>query len=305
MRLLDKLVLLTVGFFTLLGCAQQPKDLKTDNSQIAKELRNYKFIDDSRPGYYLQINNQNCHYEIKTNDLNTARFFDPYSSYSVRVPLNLMILKSGEQSLSVKVLPLKGEVLSKQADLQLRLMMYPDMTDKENDYGGGITLWDWEMPAIEEDLPLFVVDTVFEAKVPYKLDILDKYAQDLSKMDEEKLLKEVLQLFKERHTQLYNNVHDEKFINESIQRFHVQVYYSEERINKLAAKAISKEPNKILQPLENFKLQLYGNGKIVTLLNTIDYDSALWWADKETGEPLRWQPFYLFKNKDTGEWHVW
>ncbi len=29
MRLLDKLVVLTAGFFTLLGCAQQPKGLKT------------------------------------------------------------------------------------------------------------------------------------------------------------------------------------------------------------------------------------------------------------------------------------
>ncbi|WP_259367355.1 hypothetical protein [Cellulophaga baltica] len=279
--------------------------MKIDNSFIAKELRNYKFLDDSRPGYYLQVNNQNCHYEIRTNDLYTASFFDAYSSYSVRVPLNLMILKSGEQSLSIKVLPLEDNKLSKKADLQLRLMMYPDMTDKENDYGGSITLWDWEMPSIEQDLPLFAMDTVFEAKVPYKLDILEKYALDLSKMNEEKLLKEVFQLFEERHNQLYNNVHDEKLLNDSYQRLHVQTYYSKERINKLAAKAISKEPNKILQPLENFKLQLYGDGKIVTLLNTIDYDSALWWADKETGEPLRWQPFYLFKNKDTGEWHVW
>ncbi|WP_199271492.1 hypothetical protein [Cellulophaga sp. L1A9] len=304
MRLLDKLVLLTVGFFTLLGCAQQPKDLKTDNSQIAKELRNYKFIDDSRPGYYLQINNQNCHYEIKTNDLNTARFFDPYSSYSVRMPLNLIILKSGEQSLSVKVLPLNGEVLSKKANLQLRLMMYPDMTDKENDYGGSITLWDWEMPAIDQDLPLFVMDTVFEAKVPYKLDILDKYALDLSKMDKDKLLAEVSQLFELRHSLIKNNIHDEKFFIENLQRFHVQVYYSEERIKKISKKA-SEVPNEILQPLENYKLQLYGNGKIVTLLNTIDNDSAIWWADKDTGEPIGWQPVYLFKNKDTGEWHVW
>ncbi|QXP54773.1 hypothetical protein H0I25_11815 [Cellulophaga sp. HaHa_2_95] len=305
MRLLDKFVVLTMGIFTFLGCAQQPKDPKTDNSLIAKELRNYKFIDDSRPGYYLQVNNQNCHYDIRINDLDAGKFFDPYPSYSVRIPLNLRILRSGEQLLSLRVLPFTGNMLSKQANLQLRLMMYPDMTDKENDYGGSITLWDWEMPAIDQDLPLFVMDTVFEAKVPYKLDILDKYALDLSKMDEEKLLKEVLQLFKERHTQLYNNVHDENLLNDFYQRLHVQTYYSKERINKLAAKAISKEPNKILQPLENFKLQLYGNGKIVTLLNTIDYDSALWWADKETGEPLRWQPFYLFKNKDTGEWHVW
>ncbi|MBO0594000.1 hypothetical protein I2486_21580 [Cellulophaga sp. E16_2] len=299
-------ILMMIGILTVSTSCSQKKKMTINNTSIAKELRNYKFIDDSRPGYYLQINNQNCHYEIKTNDLNTARFFDPYSSYSVRMPLNLMILKSGEQSLSVKVLPLNGDVLSKKANLQLRLMMYPDMTDKENDYGGGITLWDWEMPAIEQDLPLFAMDTVFEAKVPYKLDILDKYALDLSKMDTDQLLKEVLPLFEQRHHELLNNIlYDEKLGTDFYQRFHVQTYYSEERLKKIVSAPPSQEPNEILQPLENYKLQLYGNSKIITLLNTIDYDSALWWADKDSGKPISWQPFYLFKNKDTGEWHVW
>ncbi|WP_255535283.1 hypothetical protein [Cellulophaga sp. E16_2] len=275
-----------------------------NNTSIAKELRNYKFINDSRPGYYLQVNNQNCHYDIRINDLDAGKFFDPYPSYSVRIPLNLRILRSGEQLLSLRVLPLTGNLLSKQANLQLRLMMYPDMTDKENDYGGSITLWDWEMPAIGQDFPLFEMDTVFEAKVPYKLDILDKYALDLSKMDEKILLAEVLELFKQKHNQLSDNIHDEKLIGDFYQRLHVQTYYSEERIKRMASKP-SQEPNEILQPIDNYKLQLYGNGKVVTLLNRIDYDSALWWADKDSGEPISWQPFYLFKNKDTGEWHVW
>ncbi|MBO0594024.1 hypothetical protein I2486_21700, partial [Cellulophaga sp. E16_2] len=147
-------------------------------------------------------------------------------------------------------------------------------------------------------------DTVFEAKVPYKLDILDKYAQDLSKMDTNELLKEILPIFEYRHEQIAHDVHDEKFFIENLQRFHVQVYYSEERIKKISKKP-SEVPNEILQPLKNYKLQLYGNGKIVTLLNTTDNDSAIWWADKDTGEPIGWQPVYLFKNKDTGKWHVW
>lgn len=298
-----KIIVIIGILFTVTSCSQK-KNMKTDNSLIAKELRNYKFIDDSRPGYYLQINNQNCHYDIRVNDLNAGRYFDPYAGYSVRRPLNLRILESGEQSLSVKVLPFNGDVLSKKVNLQLRLMMYPDMTDKENDYGGSITLWDWEMPAIEQDLPLFAMDTVFEATVPYKLDILDRYAQDLSKIDTDELLKEILPLFEYRHKQIANDEHDEKFFIENLQRFHVQVYYSEERIKKISKKP-SEVPNEILQPLENYKLQLYGNGKIATLLNTIDNDSAIWWADKDTGEPIGWQPVYLFKNKDTGEWHVW
>ena len=185
--------------FFVCSCAQQIT-MKTDNSSIAKELRNYKFIDDSRPGYYLQVNNQNCHYDIRINDLDAGKFFDSYPSYSVRIPLNLRILRSGEQLLSLRVLPLTGNLLSKQANLQLRLMMYPDMTDKENDYGGSITLWDWEMPAIDQDLPFFIMDTVFEANVPYKVDILDNNALDLSKMDEKILLAEVLELFKQKHS---------------------------------------------------------------------------------------------------------
>ncbi|MBO0593354.1 hypothetical protein I2486_18280, partial [Cellulophaga sp. E16_2] len=290
-------ILVTIGIlFTITSCSQK-KHMKTNNSLIAKEFKSYKFTNDSRPGYYLQINNQNCHYEIKTNDLSTARFFDAYSSYSVRVPLNLNILKSGEQSLSIKVLPLQGNTLSEKADLQLRLMMYPDMTDKENDYGGSITLWEWEMPSIEQELPLFIMDTVFEAEVPFKIDILDNYALDLSKMDKDILLDEVIALFATKIKDIENYKHDKDDWLNILQRAGIQIYMTQEMLSKSAEEPISQKPNEILQPLENFELQFYGNGKIVTLLNTIDHDSAIWWADKDTGEPIGWQPVYLFKNK--------
>ncbi|MBO0594012.1 hypothetical protein I2486_21640 [Cellulophaga sp. E16_2] len=298
-------VLVIIGIlFTITSCSQK-KNMKTDNSLIAKEFKSYKFINDSRPGYYLQVNNQNCHYDIRVNDLNVGKYFDPTSSYSVRIPLNIRILESGEQAFSLKVFPFQGDKLSKQANLQLRLMMYPDMTDKENDYGGNVTLWEWEMPAIEQELPLFVMDTIFEAEVPFKIDILDKYALDLSTMDKDILSSEVIALFETKIKEFKNKHHDQNNWQNIYQRAGIQIYMSQERINELTTKPISQRPNEILQPLENFELQFYGNGKIVTLTNTIDHDSAIWWADKDSGKPISWQPFYLFKNKDTGEWHVW
>ena len=44
-----------------LGCKQNP--------QLAqKELVATKTMNKDYPGYYIQINNQNCHYELRTND---------------------------------------------------------------------------------------------------------------------------------------------------------------------------------------------------------------------------------------------
>ena len=184
-------VFLSVG--ALQGCAQENKQnyYKTD-MEITDHYKNYKYLNKSRPGYYLQINHQNCHYDLEVNGFNSGKYFDEYPSYSIRRQLNLRILKSGEQKLKVKVLPFKGDTLSKNAHLELRLIRYPDMTDIENAYGGATVLWEWKMPQIGQKLPLYAMDTVFNAEVPYQIDVLDLYAQDLSKMDKEELLAEVV-----------------------------------------------------------------------------------------------------------------
>ncbi|ADV50968.1 hypothetical protein Celal_3713 [Cellulophaga algicola DSM 14237] len=291
-----------LALLSLLSCSQEKNNKQ---NMIFSELINYQYLDDSRPGYYLQVNSQNCHYEIKVNDLDTGKYFDPYSSYSVRIPLNLRIFKSGEQPISVKILPFQGKTLSKQASLQLRLISYSDMTDLENDYGGSTDLWEWKMPNLEEDFPFYAMDTVFEAKVPFEIDILNKYASDLSKIDNNILLKEVINQFKIKHASIKNNSQDVNALKYSFAPHMVQIYGSKEKLDKTVESILIAKPNEVLQPLENFVLKLYGNGRIATLLNTIDHDSAIWWADKHTGEPIGWQPVYLFKNKDTGEWHVW
>ncbi|MDB0613258.1 hypothetical protein PL371_15605 [Tenacibaculum maritimum] len=39
-------------------------------------------------GYYLQINHQNCHYEVRVNDEEAYQYRDRYPVMSIRVPIN-------------------------------------------------------------------------------------------------------------------------------------------------------------------------------------------------------------------------
>ena len=172
-------------FFLLLitGCAQTKKETPMQNFKSENTIDENK----EKSGYYLQINNQNCRYDIRVNDFCTSKYADPFPSYSVRTPLNGEILKSGKQTLSIRVTPFQGTKLSENADLSIRLMRYPNMLDKENEFGGSTTIMEWEMPQIKEELPYVQFDTIFNAEVPY--DIKDiNYAMDLSNMDKEEFI---------------------------------------------------------------------------------------------------------------------
>ena len=83
-------------FFSLASC--QNKKTETMSSSINRE-QDYT-IDESKPktGYFLQINNQNCHYKILVNDLLSTAYTDPFPAYSVRNNLNYKINKSDEQN---------------------------------------------------------------------------------------------------------------------------------------------------------------------------------------------------------------
>ena len=164
------------------------------------------FNNKPKSGYFLQINSQNCHYKVLVNDLLSTSYTDPYPAYSIRPMMNYEISKSGEQKLSIIVTPIQGEKLTRNADVTIRLMRYADMSDKENEFGGATTLLEWEMPQIDENanLPIFRFDTVFKAEVPYEVKTLN-YATDLTKMDKDVLLKEVVNQFETLHSYIKND----------------------------------------------------------------------------------------------------
>ncbi|MBE7661020.1 hypothetical protein [Tenacibaculum finnmarkense] len=261
-----------------------------------------------KSGYFLQINNQNCHYEIRVNDFLSSKYNDPYPAYSVRPPINYEILKSGEQKLSIRVTPLKGNMLSKNADITIRLLRYPNMLDKENDFGGSTTIMEWEMPQITAALPYFQFDTVFNATVPYEINELDN-AIDLSQMDKEQLTKEVVGEFKGMFSLMMDDYDQfNKLHRLACDKIIISNYLTLDWLNEILEdnkKAVTEEFKGDMQPIENYTLHLYGNGRVATLERIHDGGRIIWAKDPETGNESYFLPLFIYKDKRDNKWHIW
>ncbi|MCR1026321.1 hypothetical protein NQT66_15975 [Cellulophaga baltica] len=285
--------------------SQKLDNMNSADIEITNHYKNHKYSNKKRPGYFLQINNQNCYYDIRLNDLNVNNYFREHPAYSVRKPLNLRILKSGEQKISIKIFPFIGEELSEKASLQLRLLYYKDMTDPDHDYGGSTILWEWEMPKVSDlKLPLFALETEFDAKVPYIIETLDLYAQDLSELEEEDVIKEVIEHFTVKRQTIIDKTQDRDHLERHIKRGLVQLYKGKELSDKTIDGMINIKEGMEPQPLEDFEIKYYYNNKVVTLVRRSDKQPAIWFKNPNTGAMFK-QPYYIFKNKKTGTWHMW
>ncbi len=306
---MNKILLIAVVLMLTTACAQQQQQQQQQqkkNMNIQANLQNnYPYKNDSRPGYYLQINNQNCYYELDINGLSGTEYYGEYPAYSIRVPLNFLLLKSGKQNLSLKIVPYKGDTLSPKANLQMRLIKYADMTDLENEYGGSTVLWSWEMPDIEnQKLPLFVYDTVFNAEVPYTINALDSKAVDLSKIDKDILLEKVLTEFTRIRATIINKTQDKEALCKGMNRLLIQLYKGEKFKDEVIDGMINLGDGKEPQPLENFEMRLYYHNRIVTLVRKVNKRAAIWFENPETGG-TSWQPVYIYIDKVTGKWVRW
>ncbi len=285
------------------GCAQTKKEKTMQNLTIESVIDETK----QKSGYFIQINNQNCRYEVRVNDLLTSKYVDPFPAYSVRPMLNGRILKSGKQTLSIRVTPFEGAKLSKNADLSIRLMRYPNMLDKENEFGGSTTIMEWEMPQIKEELPYVQFDTIFNADVPYDIKDID-YAMDLKNIDKKELIEEVVNEYKKMHKMIRNNFQKFDVLRESgYNRLYFFMYCTKEYVEDLKLDNINtfnKDGDK-LEPIEDYILQLYGNGKIATLERIKDGGRIIWAKDPDTGNERLSLPLFIYKDIRDKQWHIW
>ncbi|ADV50953.1 hypothetical protein Celal_3698 [Cellulophaga algicola DSM 14237] len=301
-------ILMTVvlNLFAIIGFTQTTTtDYTVIDTEITDHYKDYKYSNKKRPGYYLQINNQNCHYEIDVNDLSCGEYYDQYPMYSVKLPLNLNILKSGKQKLSVKVFPSKGDMISEKAEIQLRLIRYADITDIENEFGKSRVIWEWEMPIVgEHKLPIFVFQSTFEANVPFKLEVLDVYATDLSVLDEKVVLDQVLKEFQLKQKKIVDKTQDRDYLIRHLNRAFVQIYPDNELLTKTVDDMLTVEKGMELQPLDDYEIRFYYNYKIATLVRKENKQPAIWFNNPSKKEKS-YQPYYIFKHKKTGTWHMW
>ncbi|WP_226990043.1 hypothetical protein [Cellulophaga baltica] len=207
--------------------------------------------------------------------------------------------------MSVKIFPLNGDFITEKAGMQLRLIRYEDMTDIENEFGKSKVIWEWEMPKINnQKLPFFLFETFFEAKVPYSIETLDLFALDLSELDEKLILQEVIKEFQIKQKSIVNKTQDLDYLKRHIRRPLIQIYPNEDIMKENIEGMVNLESGMKAQPIEDFEISFYYNNKIVTLLRKEDKESALWFENPDTGDRFI-QPYYIFKHKETGTWHMW
>ena len=254
------------------ACAQEKKamsimdEITLDN--IVEKWRNNIKHYDVEPFYKIHSKGINCDYEILVNDFPLYKSYDGYSDFT-GTQINLAILKSGEQTVTIKVFPLKvGEMLTKETNAYFKLVEVDNTTNHMDEK----TITSLVLPSDTDGnftgagLPYFEKTITFNATVPYELTGWSN-SQDLSKLDQEKLQKRVKNIlireanyFINKNNLLFRSFFEQfKEINQSEYKSNSNLKKALDELKTLLNYASSFNIPK------NVMLKLYCNNRVVTL----------------------------------------
>ncbi|WP_282164905.1 hypothetical protein [Cellulophaga baltica] len=301
MRLLDKLVVLTVGFFTLLGFAQQSKDLKAtttlpttiediNSSNVVDYIASKVKVYDKNPMYAIRPLQNSCVFEILVNGYLIHKNYN-LQKLASPILINAAILKSGTQTITYRLYPLgelmvdtygKGETINsllKNTSMNIEVIKYEDIKTGTR-IGDEILVTKHESLTkkgtrefIGSGLPYYEYTFTFEATVPYEIEGWSN-GQDLTKYDKEELEAVVLnkyaqikQLYLEQNVdKLVQIEYLDKSLREDISDYKDKKTIKEYWDNYYADIILE---DKRFQSLEGSEMQFFGNNKIVTFRHPV------------------------------------
>ncbi|WP_159090687.1 hypothetical protein [Aquimarina aquimarini] len=215
--------------------------------------------------YYLNIE-LFMTYEIYINDIKIANNIQSGPVSGLRY-LNEYILNSGKQTIKLvdrDINPPGKSNLPDNIFEKFGLEVYSTDENEENIQ----IVKKLDFPNIPTPRPYYYENTwEFDAVVPYNVDGWKK-GKDLSKLDEEELEEKVVAKFKHLRN-LINNGNVDEFMTENAkgyEEFVITNYYQkkwsefDENIRELI-----DDQKGFMLPLENYKIKIHGNGKLVTL----------------------------------------
>ena len=299
MRLLDKLVILTVGFFTLLACAQQPKDSKATTTlpTAIEEINSSNVVDylaaqvkpyNKQPIYAIRPIQNNCIFEILVNDLPIYREFT-LEKLATPLVINDRILKSGPQTITYRLYPIGDlmvqeygteetiSTLRKNTSMKIEVIQYEDSKLGER-LSDEIVIARHTSPIdkntdefIGVGLPYYENTFTFEATVPYENEGWLE-GQDLSKYDHEEL-EEIIKKKNLDIGKLYMDKNLDSLIKLEFVKsntYNIASYRAKEDIQEIFDNYKNKVlKDKDIQPLEGYQMEFYSEHKIVTLRYSI------------------------------------
>lgn len=279
-------ILIISLLFVTNSCSQETKNQPAMKNEINSQNFVTKILEsinhyDSEPEYLLRINNGG-YYEILVNDLPVIKHYR-ISTIGSPIDINFAILKSGKQKISYRFYPVEdNEKKFTNSFLEnTRYKITILVRDKQEVERVGLLNAEEKKVIIKElkttadngEIPVgstyYEGSFEFDAEVPYENEGWSK-GQDLTKFDQEELEKAVL-AFYQKMWNIYDDKTkiDEQFpliLNREIETAQSQ-YFGKEEVNE--ALDFYLMPYKLnyfeLQPIENYKIVNYGEGRIVSL----------------------------------------
>ncbi|WP_314269211.1 hypothetical protein [Capnocytophaga sputigena] len=282
----------------------QNPNITADNlvEEIAKQVKHYP----SEKVYKIRYSNDNCYFDMFVDGIRAYRYPGRGVVGSTAIEINELLFHSGKHTISYKMYPLytleeEGVTTTQNTlvdDSYVALDVYSYNLKDKNE--GDIFYAKYGTPNIA--IKNAQGDTIYkfagtgktyyegsfevELDVPYQLHPPFATAQDLRKMDQKLLMtkllakyKEVWQIYKNREL---DNIARLEFDN--LKHYAISNYETKETIAEYweVFYNIYKNNNTFeMQPLENYKLEFFADGKLVALMldtkdNRFRGNTALW-----------------------------
>lgn len=279
------------------GCSQSKKmsNLTSENyiETMLKTIKHY----DYEPMYSLTFEQYSCFSEILVNDIPLHKNFQKELSGST-FDINNYIFKSGIQKVTFRLYP-AGKIgerdLSKlvyDTEMKIEISEYdntkPNQAEKKNVNYATPTVPNVNVYGEKEFVGVgknyYEASFTFEAKVPYEFASLDK-GQDLRKWNQKNLEQKVVNFYKNQLTLLKEKKKEEYFSYLDLKEKETRqsLFFNKKELQDILDLYLDpfNIPNYQMQPLENYTLKFYGDGKIVcleteSLDNNFRGESALW-----------------------------
>ena len=331
---MKKTILTLFLLLSLQSCLQKKETMITQNpnitadnlvEEIAKQVKNYP----SERIYGLGYSNDNCYFDMFVDGIRAYRYPGRGVVGSTAIEINELLFHSGKHTISYKMYPLytseEEGVTTTQNTLvdssYVALDVYSYNLKDKNE--GDIFYAKYGTPNIA--IKNAQGDTIYkfagtgktyyegsfevELDVPYQLQPPFATAQDLRKMDQKLLMTKLLAKYKEVW-QIYKN---RELDNIARLEFDKLKYYA---VSHYATKEVIKENWEYLydnykntsfemQPLANYKLEFFADGKLVALMldtkdNKIRGNTALWIKLKdEENTPVFFNRYFYIPQGET------
>ena len=305
----------------------QNLNITADNlvEEIAKQVKNYP----SERIYGLGYSNDNCYFDMFVDGIRAYRYPGRGVVGSTAIEINELLFHSGKHTISYKMYPLytleeEGVTTTQNTLLDssyVALDVYSYNLKDKNE--GDIFYAKYGTPNIA--IKNAQGDTIYkfagsgktyyegsfevEVDLPYQLQPPFATAQDLRKMDQKQLMTKLLAKYKEVW-QIYKN---RELDNIARLEFDMLKYYA---VSHYATKEVIKKNWDFLydnykntsfemQPLANYKLEFFADGKLVALMldtkdNKIRGNTALWIKLKdEENTPVFFNRYFYIPQGET------